>query len=231
MYRTIVPTLFDALMAGKQRPVRASGEQFLTINTEDTAHVSFTPTDVEMHEFTVSMRIRVHREFLQETHTILAVDYLQSEGLDNELQLRNGRVWYRTARGGTSGALMLVPGEWHTVSWVHYWARQFSRICFSEPQHFPEAKLECVTWGYSPREQITPTIFKLGTNDAANATMPIDVQDLLIYRSALNYEELMDLHLGKLIQSSLEVYAPLNASNPTENRAQSLSEVLTQHSR
>lgn len=31
--------------------------------------------------------------------------------------------------------------------------------------------------------------------------MPIDVQDLLIYRSALNYEELMDLHLGALYES------------------------------
>ena len=55
-----------------------------------------------------------------------------------------------------------------------------------------------------------------------------DMKDLMIYRSALNADEVAALNKGSLLQASLEVYAPLTDARLTpgsalENLAQSLS--------
>jgi hypothetical protein len=54
------------------------------------------------------------------------------------------------------------------------------------------------------------------------------LRDILLYRSALNEDEVGALQGGTLLQSSLEIYAPLvdlnvAAGGSVENRAQSLS--------
>jgi len=55
----------------------------------------------------------------------------------------------------------------------------------------------------------------------------IDMRHFLIYRSALNPDEVAALHDGRLLQASLEVYAPLRdefvTGAPVANLAQSLS--------
>jgi hypothetical protein len=55
-------------------------------------------------------------------------------------------------------------------------------------------------------------------------------KELLIYRSGLNAGEIEALYYDQLLQSSLEVYAPLNdqdfrEGNSAENYAQSLSKL------
>jgi len=56
-------------------------------------------------------------------------------------------------------------------------------------------------------------------------------KDLLIYRSALNIDEAKALFYDQFLQSSLEVYAPLNnetfiKGNEVNNYAQSLSKLM-----
>ncbi len=53
----------------------------------------------------------------------------------------------------------------------------------------------------------------------------------MVYRSALTPEEIAGLSAGRLLQSSLEVYAPLDdkrfaPGSAVENRAQSLSRLV-----
>ena len=74
-------------------------------------------------------------------------------------------------------------------------------------------------------ERLEPTSFALGGAGQA------DFKDLLIYRSALNADEVAALDRGALLQASLEVYAPLTDSPLTpgvavENRAQSLTSAI-----
>jgi hypothetical protein len=52
-------------------------------------------------------------------------------------------------------------------------------------------------------ERLEPKRFELGGPGEA------DVKDLLIYRSALNADEVAALESGTLLQASLEVYSPL----------------------
>jgi hypothetical protein len=60
------------------------------------------------------------------------------------------------------------------------------------------------------------------------APATVDLRNVLIYRSALNADEAAALHLGTLLQASLEVYAPLadasfETNQPLDNRAQSMA--------
>ena len=54
----------------------------------------------------------------------------------------------------------------------------------------------------SAKERLEPQRFTLGGPAA-------EYRDLLIYRSALNADEIAALESGKLLQASLEVYSPL----------------------
>ena len=69
-----------------------------------------------------------------------------------------------------------------------------------------------------------------GPDSAGNPAPPqqADYKDLFVFRSALNPDEAAALHEGKLLQASLEIYAPLNDAQfrqdgSIENRAQSLA--------
>jgi hypothetical protein len=74
-------------------------------------------------------------------------------------------------------------------------------------------------------ERLEPSRFALGGAGQA------DFKDLLIYRSALNADEVAALERGALLPASLEVYAPLAEARFTsgasvENRAQSLTSAI-----
>jgi len=70
-------------------------------------------------------------------------------------------------------------------------------------------------------ERLEPNRFGLGGAQA-------DYKDLLIFRSALNADEVTALESGKMLQASLEVYSPLSdgelrSGEPVKNLAQSLT--------
>ena len=76
-------------------------------------------------------------------------------------------------------------------------------------------------------ERLQPDRFVLGGPGPEWSTAvpaPADYKDWMIHRAGLNEDEVRALHEGTLLQSSLELYAPLTAE-PFENRAQGLSEV------
>ncbi len=72
-------------------------------------------------------------------------------------------------------------------------------------------------------ERLQPTQFILG-----GSAKQADYKNLFVFRSALNADEVRALNSGKLLQASLEIYAPLNdpqfrPDSAVENRAQSLA--------
>ncbi|MDR0714970.1 MAG: T9SS type A sorting domain-containing protein, partial [Bacteroidales bacterium] len=74
-------------------------------------------------------------------------------------------------------------------------------------------------------ERLVPVRFYLNDFDAAPS--PVEYRELFFYRSGMCAEEVAALYEGKMLKSSLEIYAPLdgNAAGEaaTENRAQSLN--------
>jgi lysophospholipase L1-like esterase len=125
--------------------------------------------------------------------------------------IRNG-VWTYTAADGTAvTSTVRADGAWHDFVLSHYTAR-------GETLFFVDGRLAGRT-----AERLQPGSFRLGASGG-----PVDLRDVLLYRSALNEDEVAAIHAGTLFQSSLEIYAPLAESRftpggPVENRAQSLS--------
>lgn len=129
------------------------------------------------------------------------------------ISVRNN-VWTYTSSNGTIIASNVrADGNWHNLVLSHYTAR-------GETLFYVDGQLAGRT-----AERLEPKSFHLGEVTGAAA---FRLRDVLLYRSALNADEVSALQAGTLLQSSLEIYAPLvdtivAAGAPVENRAQSLS--------
>ena len=240
---TFVPTLFDALERGKPIPTRSTATGFARV-TGGPAPFSFTP-DSTMHPFAISLSVRAQSDgavaavtgaTLTAT-TVAAPPAAARNGrpaIDRRITtlasgpnftasvgIRNG-VWIYVASNGT-----VVPSNvkadaaWHQVALSHYTAR-------GETLFYVDGKLAGTTL-----ERLEPRHFAIGgSGSTANALAPkqADYKDVLIFRSALNADEIATLQDGKMLQASLEVYAPLadarfEVGAPLENRAQSMTAV------
>jgi lysophospholipase L1-like esterase len=129
------------------------------------------------------------------------------------ISVRNNVWTYTSANGTVLASSVHADGNWHNLVLSHYTAR-------GETLFYVDGRLAGRT-----AERLEPKSFRLGEVTGAAA---FDLRDLLLYRSALNEDEVSALQAGTLLQSSLEIYAPLvdtivAAGAPVENRAQSLS--------
>ncbi len=200
MFYAIVPSLFDALKAGKGIPQKADGNGFLTLETKHPASVRFTVDDT-MHSWATVFSVRTKQD------GVLAV--IEGKTPHAEISVLNGNIAYQSITSKTA----MDDGQWHLIALSHRYAQ-------GKTQLFVDGRLiGTIT------EQIEPKAFTLGGHHAASA----DFKEWLIYRAALNDLEVQALHEGQLLQASLELYAPLQDSSfttgkPVENRAQSLSQ-------
>jgi len=233
---TFVPTLFDALEMGKPIPAAPIPAGFARV-TEGLAPFTFTPLET-MHPFAMSFVVRA-----QGDGTVAAVSgstlmgksevknsprgnaTFESMSLSGDrpfteaIGVQNGKWIYKSARGDIVRSEVTADTEWHHIVLSHYTAR-------GETLFFVDGKLTG-----KAAERLQPTRFVLGGPGApGNAPAPkqADYKDVLVFRSALNADEAAALHEGKLLQASLEIYAPLNDSqfrpdSVIENRAQSLT--------
>ena len=131
--------------------------------------------------------------------------------------VHNGVWTYTAANGSLVPSTVKADADWHQVIVSHYTAR-------GETLFFVDGKL-----AGRITERLQPKTFLAGGSaTASTAAHPIDLRDLMIYRSALNEDEAAAIQSGTLFQSSLEIYAPLADArfapgSPVENRAQSLT--------
>lgn len=235
MFLAIVPTLFDALAAGKPLPAKASGSRYLHVGggLRPTAPVQFTPGDL-MHSFAVSLWIRntaagvfavvEATEALPRDEAGAAAPnrpkvaaFGEGEPAEVRLQCTDSALAYVSARGEEVSGALPDGGAWVHVVLSHAFAR-------GETQLF----LNGVLAG-RVKERLAPKAFFLGGGASSREAAEADFREWAVYRSSLNEGEARFLYEGGLYQSSLEVYAPLvdevlDAGNPLENRAQSFSE-------
>ena len=123
--------------------------------------------------------------------------------------VKNGVWTYTSANGTNVASTVRADGNWHNLVVSHYTAR-------GETLFYVDGQLAGRT-----AERLEPNSFRLGGT-------AVDLRDALLYRSGLNDDEVAALQSGTLLQSSLEIYAPLADATfasgaPVENRAQSLT--------
>src|SRR5262249_51541624 len=130
-------------------------------------------------------------------------------------------VWvYRASDGTMISSEVKADANWHTLVVSHYTAR-------GETLFFVDGQLAGKT-----TERMQPKHFVIGGPSKETSTTPAadqaDLKDFLLYRSALNADEVSAIEKGALLPASLEIYAPLADAHlergaHLENRAQSLS--------
>ena len=103
----------------------------------------------------------------------------------------------------------ICDNGWHTLMMTHYYAA-------GKTYYYIDGTL-----GNSDTEQLLLNAVRIGGAD-------MRVSDLHFWRSAMNAEEAAALHTGKMLCSSLEIYAPLNNAS-LANIAQSTNTLYIAH--
>ena len=240
LVRTFVPTLFEALEQGKPAPAFRAGIHagpivadtgFARVKSPDQPAIAFTP-DASMHPFAFGITVRAPREGA--VATISGASLAATTAMKREeraggrgsiafeettltsttpfvatIGVQNGVWTYTAANGSVVRSEVKADARPHRMLVSHYTAR-------GETLFFVDGTL-----AGSVSERLEPFRFVLGGKRA-------DYKDLLIYRSALNADEVAALDSGRLLQASLEVYSPLtDAQFPSGGAVANLAQSLT----
>jgi lysophospholipase L1-like esterase len=215
MFRAIVPSLFDAMAAGKGTPHKVEGPGFVRVSGKraDKAPLVFRAGDV-VHAHAMSFRVRS-----KGSGSIAGIT-----GQDGaaSIEYARDRITYHATSGGLVAVAMDKGSDWHHVLVSHRYATQDTML-------YVDGLL-----AGSVKEQHAPEAFVLGSAGTRKAPPPptqADYKDLYVWRSSLNTDEVQAVYEGTLLQSSLEVYAPLRddafkKGSVVFNGAQSMSELV-----
>jgi len=196
LFHAIVPSLFDALRAGKPQPMRSPGGCF----TIDAGKVLKFNPDATVHPFTIVLCMADRQ---QPGHV---ASFPTDSGCGNLDITADGRVVY-TAPDGNTASAKLNSGCAHTIAITHYHAQGVSYLYADGQMSAPL------------RERISPDAFAIGGDE------PVGIAELFFYRSAMNSDELDALRAGRMLKSSLDLYLPSGtAAEPLHNAAQSMLE-------
>ena len=220
LFHSIVPSLFETLAAGKPQPVRDTEAGGTPLGAHGRAEiVSYVPADV-LHSFTSVFSVR------PVSPGLAATVRSAGGGTAKILITKKGGVEFRSATGAAFTAqASLLDGSWHSIGLAHHFLKKESRL-------FVDGRLLITI-----PENILPVEFLLGgVKDKSFPPAKGDYREWFVYRSVLNAAEMAALQAGKLLHSSLEVYAPLQGEKPErdrvlENRAQSTARVVFSPSR
>jgi len=240
-----VPTLFEALEKGKPTPTRPAGPASYARIAAGAAPLTFVPQETTMHPFAISVMVRAQGDGTiaaisgatllarAETHqfagaaspaapsgrSFAATTLYTDKPFAASIGLQSGKWIYRSAAGPIVDSGMRADAQWHHLVLSHYAAR-------GETLLYVDGKL-----GGRVAERLEPNRFVIGgpgASGAAAGPTQADYKDLLIYRAALNADEVTALNQGRLLHASLEIYSPLadvefKVDSMVENRAQSLT--------
>ena len=213
-FYAVPPTLFEALAAGKTAPVR---DQSKSIELKEKKIITFTPEEnTIVHPFALSVRMKG-----SDTGNVMKLKVGDKEAT---IAVNNqGKLVFTSINGETiEDTTAINDDQWHTVTLSQYFAQK---------------RLILYVDGTSQGELSTrfaPTRFIIGDDETDSSRT---FSELFFWRSALNPEEVAALCEGKMLKSSLEIYAPLSepesaaksltGTNPAgiDNLAQSLNTI------
>jgi PKD repeat protein/lysophospholipase L1-like esterase len=216
MFLAIVPSVFDALEAGKPTPQWGNKDRFVRVlaDPNQPAPLSFT-LDSTVHSFSMSFRVRTAA-----TGTVASVT-LPNSAIHPTIEITLTDLVYVATNGQiVSSGVATTNGAWHDVVVACQYAGRKTLFY-----------VDGVLAG-TICEQLNPIGFVLGGHGSAttrpDSPAQADYQDWFVHRSMMNAEEVTAQHQGVLQQESLELYVPLDDPSfpqgcTVTNRAQSLS--------
>lgn len=207
MFYAIVPSLLDAMSAKKPQPIR-DRDTYLSFDNGSSLKkcVALTPEGT-LHSFTFSF------DFKTDNVGTLA-SLVDVSGDTVRLSLNSqGYLEY----GSYTSSAALNEDAWHSISLSHYYA-QGKTYLYIDGQAATDVSVA--------DEKLTPVKFML--NDLKEAPQSASYRELFLFRAGMCEEEIAALHSGKMLKSSLEIYAPLDGvaetvSEALRNLAQSLN--------
>lgn len=214
MSRAIVPTLFDALEAGKPVPHRNWTSDYMEFTgMQRDKQVLSVIVDSTVHSFAESIMFRVAGEGV-----ISSVELKKGRCTIN---LEKGKIIYQSEAGSISVPLQEKGLEsWGYLTLSHNYALGETRLFINGVEAGPV------------KEKLEPRVFLLGgfPQNSGNVPDTLSLRDWTIHRSSLTSDEAKDYMKWKMLRSSLEVYAPLvddslDINLELENKAQSMTKV------
>jgi lysophospholipase L1-like esterase len=206
----MVPSLFDALRAGKAAPRRqpTAGVR-LGSSGRNAASLALRP-EALLHPFTQVVSFRTAG-----TGQLLA---LQDSLASGRVAIApGGGLVYTSAQGGRlAPAPRVNDNRWHQLALTHYYAAGYSVLY-----------LDGAEVGRLPERLLTRQL-SLG---GPQAPPRVQYRDWLFYRAGMNGDEMRALAADSLLKSSLELYAPLDGGRTARpdslsNLAQSTNGLL-----
>lgn len=200
----LVPSLFDALEAGKSLPQKVDAGSYKLGRKVSTDRIELKPEHI-VHPFTISFEINTNgKGIIASFENVTGTGKLEI----NEL----GVLSYKSpVKGEVISATKANDAKWHRVTLTHYYAWGITKLYVDNEEA-----------GYI-YEKLVPEKFVLGSN---NSPDEIELRQLFFWRAGMNSDEIKYVNDGKMMKSSLEIYAPLGGSNPLVNLAQSTN-ILT----
>lgn len=201
-----VPSLFDALAAGKPQPGRDLTAKGIDLGRGTVA--TLIPEGL-MHPFTVSSAVKGKK-----AGTILTVTGV---GGDAAVAVNpDGTVSYTTPGGKSisSPAPVMADGREHIITLTHYHARGCTQLYADS------------TFCGEIAERIAPLRFNFG--DAAPDTATHRFSEIALWRAGMNADEIAAHCRGEMLKSSLELYSPMrhDRDGTVPNLAQSLNNII-----
>lgn len=190
-FYAMVPSLFDALEAGKPQPQKSGGTSYeLGANQSTPKKIELIPENI-VHPFTYSFACKT-----TDTGVIASFTHADATGY-LKIDTDGNLVYESPLTGGISSTTVINDENWHRVTLTHYYA-QGRTILYIDDQKAGEIS-----------EKLVPISFYLSD---ANAPGSICYSELFFYRSAMSPEEVAALCAGSMLKSSLEIYAPLDGT-------------------
>ena len=215
IFYSFVPSLFDAIEAGKKVPAMVCSKNYLSITSGPaSAPLVFLPDDT-IHSFSVCFKVKTNGQGI-----IAAVN---KDGPGAFLEEKGGKIFYHSsAEERIEGMSTEENKGWQYITLVHQYASGLTFL---------------YTNGHlagSINEKLDFKEFILGgtrNRDTVKAPEKAGYRDLLIYRSALNPDEVLAQYYDRLLPASLEIYAPFDdiefkPGYAVNNYAQSLSKLI-----
>lgn len=202
MFYAMVPSLFDAIKAGKPLPRR---DLDATMLLRGGKLIKFTPEGM-VHPFTISLRVRGNAKGR------LFSFRDKSSGKEGYVEIDSkGRLCYVSAADGSRtvcGKGIYNKGMWNYITLTHYYAKGLTVLYLNNDAASKAERLE---------------LESVAIGDAKKKVKR-ELSELFFWRSAMNELEIKALTDGKMLNSSLELYVPMRAG--LSNLAVSTNEVM-----
>ena len=193
----MVPSLFDAVKAGKPQPVRNRAK---SMTIEAGKAIRFEPEET-LHPFTITLRAKGTPG--------LVFSLTPASGTPATVRVNDdGTVTYTHTSGKTITSTASINDDaWHSITLTSYYAQK-RILLYVDNAEAGELDMRLAR------------ITKVAIGDEESSR---EVSELFFWRSGMTPEEVAAVCNGRMLKSSLEIYVPLGGKYDMENLAQSLN--------